>query len=135
MIIAVLTTCILSLLGGIHFLWGLGVWFPIRDEAQLTRTVVGAPGVYRMPGPIPCFLVTVGLGLMALTLWLPPSWLVKLVMWLGAIAFLARGALTYTKFWRRVATEEPFATLDKRYYGPLCLFLGAAVIFVCLKGL
>lgn len=55
-----------------------------------------------------------------------PPWLLRLSMLVLAAIFLARGSLSFTAFFRNRQTEEPFLTLDRRYFGPLCLALGVA---------
>ena len=51
-----------------------------------------------------------------------------------AALFLARGVVGYTPRWRKVFTEEPFATLDRKNYSPLCLAIGIGfVILVVLR--
>jgi hypothetical protein len=37
--------------------------------------------------------------------------------------------------WRRRHSAEPFATLDRRIYAPLCFVLGAGFITILLRGL
>ncbi len=117
----------------VHALWGFGVWVPIRNEEALAKAVVGARGVTRMPGPIPCFLVAGGLSLLAAAVLFLPQGSLRTVLFIGATAvFLARGALAYLKKWRLMTPEEPFATLDRRIYGPLCVALGIAFIILNL---
>ncbi len=41
-----------------------------------------------------------------------------------ALVFLGRGVAGFTPAWRRHTPEQPFATLDIRYYSPLCLAIG-----------
>jgi len=47
-----------------------------------------------------------------------------------AAIFLARGAVGYTSGWRAQFSEEPFATLDRRNYSPLSLFIGAGFLLL-----
>ena len=129
----ILLTLVLGLIAALHFAWGLNVWFPIRDEEQLVRTVVGAKGVTRMPGTIPCMLVVAGLCSVILALWFPQFVLTRLILWVATLVFLVRGAIAYTKFWRNMTPEEPFNTYDQRYYAPLCIALGIG-LFVQLVG-
>ena len=124
MIIASILSAVLIALAVLHVLWGIGVWFPIEDEAQLVRAVAGFANTEEMPGSVPCALVAVAL-LMAVTcLWWPagPFRFLALVV-IGAV-FVVRGAAAFTPFWRKLTPVEPFATLDRKYYGPLCLALG-----------
>ncbi|MFZ1815261.1 MAG: DUF3995 domain-containing protein [Rhizobiaceae bacterium] len=52
------------------------------------------------------------------------------LVWLGMIAlgavFLLRGVIGYMPPFRARFSAQPFATLDKRFYSPLCLVIGAA---------
>ncbi|WP_341366942.1 DUF3995 domain-containing protein [Yoonia sp. BS5-3] len=130
-----LLTGALVILAVIHALWGLEIWVPIRDEARLARTVVGARGVTRMPGAIPCFLVGLGLLIIAIALWFPQVLLGKLILWGAAAVLMGRGGIAYTRFWRKMTPEQPFATYDKKYYAPLCLLLGGGIVFVLLRGI
>ena len=129
-----LLTIALGLIAAIHFAWGLSIWVPIRDEVQLARTVVGARGVARMPGPIPCMIVVAAFVVLIIALWLPQLGLARFILWGAALVFAARGALAYTKFWRKMTPEEPFNTYDQRFYGPLCLALAFGLLIVLLGG-
>lgn len=130
----VLITIVFLAIAVLHGLWGAGVWLPIRDEEALAHAVVGARGVTRMPGAIPCFLVSAMLVVLALAIWMP-DWMIRsVILWGAGAVFLVRGALAYTKLWRRMTPEEPFASNDRRYYGPLCLALGAGLIVIIAGG-
>ena len=52
-----------------------------------------------------------------------------------AALFLARGAIGYTAGWRAQFPEEPFATLDRRNYSPLSLFIGVGFLLLVLMRL
>ena len=56
-----------------------------------------------------------------------PLWLFQLAGAGFAFVLLARGIVGFLPFWAEVTPEEPFRTLDKRFYSPLCLALGLAV--------
>lgn len=126
--IAVLMSAITLGLAGLHILWGFGFWWPIRNEELLVRAVVGFKGATRMPGPIPCALVAVGLIFAANFPWFPPGWGRDAGLWISAVVFLGRGSITYTRFWRSMTPQRPFSTLDRTRYGPLSLFLGAGFV-------
>ena len=130
----ILLTVVLGLIAATHFAWGLNIWFPIRDEEQLARTVVGAKGVTRMPGAIPCMLVVAGLMAVIAALWVPQAFVARIILWLALAVFLARGMIAYTKLWRKMTPEEPFNTYDQRYYGPLCLAITAGLLTVLIAG-
>lgn len=130
----VLLTLILGLIAAIHALWGRQIWVPIRDEEQLARTVVGAKGVTRMPGAIPCFLVFAGLMVIIAALWMPQMLLARLVLWGAFAVFVLRGGIAYTRFWRQITPEEPFASYDSKFYAPLCLAIAAGLLIILLGG-
>ena len=134
-IIAVLLSIITLALAVLHILWGFGFWWPIRTEELLVRAVVGYKGATRMPGPIPCALVAVALLFAASFPWLPPGWVRTWGLWACAVVFLARGVLTYTRFWRNMTPQKPYSTLDRTRYGPLALFVGAGYLALALDNL
>jgi hypothetical protein len=127
-ILAFFISFILLVLATIHMLWGFGYWFPMCDEADLVRVVVGAKDVDRMPGPIPCGLVSALLLVVLIVLWSEPHWARTLILGIAALAFISRGMASYTVFWRKMTPQEPFATYDRRYYGPLCVVLAMGVL-------
>jgi hypothetical protein len=131
-ILMVMISAVLLSLAGLHVLWGIGFWFPIRDEAALVRAVVGAKGATRMPGAIPCALVAVLLIWAAAAPWWGESLARTLSVWLFTLVFLGRGALAYLRVWRQMTPQEPFARLDRQYYGPLCLLLGLGFLLLAL---
>lgn len=130
----ILLTLILALVAFVHLAWGFNIWIPIRDEEKLARTVVGARGVTRMPGTIPCLLVVAGLAMVIAALWMQSMMVARIILWMATGTFLLRGLMAYTKLWRKMTPEQPFATYDQRYYGPLCLALGAGLLIVLIKG-
>lgn len=127
-------TLILGLVALIHALWGMQIWVPIRDEEQLARTVVGAKGVTRMPGAIPCFLVVAGLLVIIAALWMPQMLVFRIVLWVAFVVFAGRGGIAYTKFWRQMTPEQPFSEYDRKFYAPLCLLIAAGLLIVLLGG-
>ena len=110
------------------FIWSLGVAWPLRDRALLARTVIGRPGA-RVPRLMSLMvaLFVLGAGTFALALADPEAGGLALTLCgavLGAL-FLARGWAGYTAGWRRIFSEQPFATLDRKTYSPLALAIGA----------
>ncbi len=132
---SILILCLVVVLGAIallHGMWGIGWWVPLWDETKLVRAVVGAKGADRMPGPIPCGLVSAALLVVMISLLSGPSFAREFVISAAAIVLVARGLLAFVPFWRRMTPAEPFATLDRRFYGPLCLLLGCGLAIVAL---
>lgn len=117
-------------IAALHLMWALGWWFPIRQERALARAVVGARGIERMPGAVSCSVVVVALIFAAAWPWMPGHRLTALGLAGLAAVFLLRGGAAYLPSWRRLVPEEPFATLDRRLYGPLCLVLGAGFLIL-----
>jgi hypothetical protein len=121
-----------------HLLWALGSSWPIRDQMLLAQAVVGTPGITRMPNRLLTFIISLLLlaaGIIALSLADHASGGIGLTV-AGAVlamAFLARGVLGYTAGWRARHPVEPFATLDRKNYSPLCLWIGAG--FLILVGM
>lgn len=124
MIIASLLSVVLLALAVLHVMWGIGYWFPIEDEAQLVRAVAGFPDAEEMPGAVPCSLVAVALFMAVTCLWWSPGPFRFLALAVIGTVFVARGVAAFTPVWRKLTPVEPFATLDRKYYGPLCLALG-----------
>lgn len=120
----------------IHMLWAFGATYPAKTQKDLVRTVAGFKGVEKMPPRWASFavsLITFIAGLWALALTDPSQ---SLILTLGGVllagVFLFRGALAYTKWWRSITPEEPFATFDVKVYGPLCLFIGVGFSWLTL---
>jgi hypothetical protein len=134
MLVAAIIFVLLLAVAIAHFVWSIGASWPIRDKAMLAQTVIGRPGVTRVPRLMSLAIAilvlaagTIGLALADKTsggLWL------TLAGGVLAAIFLARGAVGYTSGWRAQFSEEPFATLDRRNYSPLSLFIGAGFLLL-----
>ncbi|HEX4296553.1 MAG TPA: DUF3995 domain-containing protein [Devosia sp.] len=118
-----------------HLLWSLGSTWPIRNEQLLVQTVVGTPGATRMPNRLVIFVVALlilAAGLVALSISDHDSGglLWTLIGAVLAIVFLGRGLAGYTPGWRARHSGEPFATLDRKTYSPLCLWVGVGFVLL-----
>ena len=141
-ILACILAGILWFIARAHAMWGYGSTWPAASEAELARMVVGAQGVTRMPTRVACFAVAIVLT----TVGFWPLWRIGLfgalvpealghVAGIGAaLVFELRGLAAYVPAWRRRLPEEPFATYDGRYYGPLCLALAVGFTVLLLRG-
>ena len=124
---------ILGAIAALHAAWAARIWWPVRDEAALARTIAGFRGTERMPDILPSVAVTTVLFvcmLLAADMSFSPG-LTRLPHMLVAVAtagasmvFLARGMAGFTSFWARLTPEQPFRTLDRRHYSPLCILIG-----------
>ncbi len=129
----------------LHLYWALGGTWPGRDPADLAGIVVGTgdagPGG-RMPGPGLTLAVAGMIGLAGL--WplifvgvvpLPvPSWLVRAGMWTLAVLFGLRGAVAYLPGAWQGARDLPFYRLNRRWFSPLILVLGAVFLGLAILG-
>jgi hypothetical protein len=129
---------VLGLTAALHFYWAAGGLWPARDEQSLARTVIGGTGITGMPGRGLTAAVAVCIGLAALwpMLWLgwvatpAPDWLLTAGMATLCFVFVARGVAGFVPAVKRMNSEEPFATLNARYFSPLIVLLG--LIFTAL---
>lgn len=130
------TALILLLIAAIHMAWGFGVTWPEADGRALARRVAGFKGITRMPGPASCFAVGIALAAAALILLEPiplPAALRLLTLSLLATVFAFRGVLAYHPRWRALTPELPFAQLDRRFYGPLCLVIALGLSLIIIQ--
>ena len=139
MLIAALIFVVLLAVAIAHFLWAIGSPWPIRDPALLARTVIGRPGVTRVPrlASLVVSILVLAAGVLALALadHTGGGLLLTLVGLVLAAIFLGRGAVGYTAGWRARFSEEPFATLDRKNYSPLCLALGVGFLILVIMRL
>lgn len=132
----------LAAIAAMHAYWGIGGVWPGRDKASCARAIAGFEGIETMPSAGACFAIAVMIlvtSLIALALggWfatpLDSIQLAGMAMLVG-LGFLVRGVLGYLPWWRRLTPEQPFASLDTRYYSPLCLLIGAGFLFLAFQG-
>jgi len=130
--VAVAVFLILAVIAGLHVAWGFGLRWPARDERSLVALVIGATDHTRMPSMAQCLLAAAAIfaaGLVALALVrvVPvPADLASVAGALAAVIFAGRGAAAYVPAWRQRFSQQPFAAMDRTYYGPLCLLLALA---------
>ncbi|HCL63757.1 MAG TPA: DUF3995 domain-containing protein [Rhizobium sp.] len=137
-ILSVIVSIALLSIAALHLAWAAGSRFPAASDENLAHMVAGFRGQDRMPPRSASALVAAMLGLasyLALALSSLVAWplgarLLAAAGALLALVFLARGAATYTGRWRTLTPQEPFATLDRRYFGPLSLLLGAGFVLL-----
>lgn len=131
------TLMIASLL---HVAWAFGIVWPAKDEQALIRTVIGHPDVKKMPGTILTLFVAAGIAIAGLSgLWGGDILMLSLPEWMEDIAlfglagvFGLRGLSSYLLDGPLGKRIEPFATLDRRFFAPLCLVLCAGFVMLGL---
>ena len=127
--LAAALTLVLAVIAALHAYWGFGGVWPGRDAADCARRVGGFRGARTMPSPAPSFAVAaIAVAASIPLIMLGPlgtaSSLPALAGLAVALVFLARGIAGFTPAWRRLTPEQPFASLDVRFYSPLCLAIG-----------
>ena len=135
--LSVINISILAMLGFLHIYWAFGgKW---AAEKALPSTPGNEP--LFTPGIFACIVVAAGLltfaALFIIHTFMPipalPQWLVTNSLWLiGAIFTLrAIGDFRYVGFMKKVK-HSTFASLDTKYYSPLCLYLGISSFIINL---
>ena len=140
MLVASLTFVPLLMVAFALLLWAFGNTWPIRNETLLAQTVVGTPGITKMPSRLLSLLAALlllGAGVAALALADHDSggaWLTSIGIGLAAL-FFARGIVAYTARWRARFPTEPFATLDRKNYAPLSFWIGTGFLILVVMRL
>lgn len=136
-IVAVLVSLTLLGIAALHAWWGLGGVWPADDETTLVRTVVG-DGRTRMPPPWQCYAVALLLVPVAVWPWLilalPTDYIVVAIGYVITGAFVLRGLAVASHRWRAQFPDQPFATWDRRVYGPLCFTIGVCFAVLLSQG-
>jgi len=129
---------VLAATSALHVYWALGGLWPGRSYQHLVDTVIGGVGRRHMPPAALTLLVAAlifaagawpVLHLMGALTRLP-GWVASAGLWMLVLVFTGRGLVTYVLRARAAAMSEPFATLNRRYYSPLCLVLGVGFLVV-----
>lgn len=138
-LIAWLLFVVLLGVSALHFLWASGSTWPVKDPQQFGRTVAGVDSDKATPGMALTALVAILiLAAAVLPLWaintlsLPlPEWCRPASLWVLFAVFFLRGISTYAL--PNLPRAEPFKTLDRRYFAPLCLVLAAGYLSIALS--
>ena len=139
-VIATILFTVLTIIALLHVYWALGGFWPGHNELSLIRRVVGAKGGTKMPPRWLTALVAILIFLSGLfpLMWIMviPSVLPAKMLFAGMClllgVFFLRGAITYTPINEKMQLEEPFATLNLRYYSPLCLIIGFGFLLLLI---
>ena len=122
-LIAIALSAGLGLIALLHLYWAFGGNWPATERKRLPAMVVGQKGLTQMP---PAWITLTVAILIFLAAMMPLLWVFRLgphPLWQAALGlvFLLRGAIGLTPWFGKLLCEEPFATLNQRYYSPLCL--------------
>ncbi|MDI1365547.1 MAG: DUF3995 domain-containing protein [bacterium] len=134
MVLVVILAATLFALAGVHLYWAFGGRWPGHDEVSMVEYVVGRTAGMRAPGPLVSAAVAAALaagGLLVLAVLAPSSplepWL-RVGRWGLLTVFALRGLATYVPPVFRYAEGTPFARLNRRAYGPLCLAIALGLL-------
>jgi hypothetical protein len=142
-LLAVIVFAVLVAIAALHATWGFGMRFPAKNERELVALAIGEKGRTEMPDLRQCLVAALAIlaaGFVALLLIrmirvpLPPGF-VTLAGGFVATIFAARGIAGYLPFWRARFSQEPFGTLDRWAYSPLCFALSAAFVTLLISRL
>ncbi len=138
-LLATLMFLVLAAIAAIHILWAFGLRWPVESERDLVALVVGTTDRTQMPGPVECIAAAAAIfcaGLLTLALArpiaLPAAAALPWAAAAAALVFIIRGVAAYLQVWRRRFAQEPFATMDRNWYGPLCLLLAAGFVVLMI---
>jgi hypothetical protein len=138
--LALIVFAVLTAIATLHAAWGSKILWPAASEQKLVAMVVGQKGRTKMPPPLSCFVVAAVVFLQGVIALLAADWIaapisrsiVMLLALLCAAGFVVRGVAGFTPGWRARYPQQLFAALDREYYSPLCLALGAAFMLLSL---
>ncbi|WP_162786433.1 DUF3995 domain-containing protein [Hyphomonas sp. CACIAM 19H1] len=132
-LLGTLLALVLGCLCALHLIWAAGASFPFPNQQSLARSVVGRRGITRLPSRASVALLGVLLlcgaaaalimGHYAATFTGLKFLLVPVGLLLSAI-FLLRGVVGILPAFERAAPEQPYLTLNRRLYSPLCALIG-----------
>lgn len=143
MLLASIVALVLAAIAALHAYWGIGGLWPGSDSADLARRVAGfRDGGGSTASPVACFFVAAALCFCAVVALVLggmiaspfPFFILGPAALIITIVFLGRGIAGYTPAWRRLTPVQPFARLDRLYYSPLCLLIGAAFFTLGIRG-
>ena len=127
--------------GLLYLLWAAGVTFPFASEQALARSLIGRRGITRVPSRAAFVYLAVLLIAAALAAFLlggfseavPQSKpFLAPVGLLLALVFLGRGVAGVLPAFERAAPEQPYLSLNRRIYSPLCFAAGLGFLFLTL---
>jgi hypothetical protein len=142
-LISLILIVVLVALAALHAWWGVGGHWPGHDERSLVAMVVGR--THSMPGPVSCMLVASALlaaaGIVALQGHVISidfgglgQKLVQIGFWCVCAVFSLRGLAGFIPPVFAYAQGTPFARLNRVFYSPLCLLIGAGLTVMGTMG-
>ncbi len=132
--VAIILFFVLCAIGGVHLIWAIGLTWPCKDERSLARTVVGARDIENMPPKWASLIVALCLfaaAYLAIALRnLAPISFPQPLAFIGGLGATAvfgfRGIFGVMPAFEKLTPEQPFLSLNRRFYSPLCALIGFA---------
>lgn len=138
-LVATILALALCAAGLLYVLWAAGLTFPFPNEQALARSIIGRRGITRVPSRRTFLYLGALLFASALAAWLmggfseqvPASkpFLAPIGLFLSAV-FLGRGIAGILPVFERAAPEQPYLSLNRRIYSPLCALAGIGFLFL-----
>lgn len=140
-VFAITLSCVLILIGLVHLVWAAGSTWPYKDEAHLAKAVVGSRDVEKMPPKYASAFVALCLfGAAAVPLLIRginPFGIPKIIVFFGGVLlagiFGLRGVLGVLPAFERMAPEQPFLSLNRKFYSPLSVLIGMSFALLVLS--
>jgi len=140
-LIAIIIFAILTIISLIHIIWANGIFWPAKDEYSLVKMVVGEPSMRQMPSKKLTYIIAIiiflggifalwGGGIITLPL---PLWIRELALFLLAFVFGTRGLAPLIVGKKLGEKTEPYKTLDKIIYAPLCLIISIGFVILLVN--
>lgn len=136
-LLGTLLAIVLGCLGLFHLIWAAGIAFPFPNEQSLARSVVGRRGITRLPSRTAVALLgvlllaaaaaAVTMGHFATSITAVKFLMVPIGLFLSAV-FLLRGCVGVLPAFERAAPEQPYLSLNRRFYSPLSILIGAGFL-------
>jgi hypothetical protein len=121
-------------IGGL--LWSVGRTWPFRDPVLLANTVIGRPGVDRVPRlqtfVFAVFMLAIGVLALALADKTGGGIALSAIGLVVGALLLLRGIFGYSRWWAERMPVEPFYTANRKTYSPLAIALGAGFLLLVI---
>jgi hypothetical protein len=140
-IVGICLAVLLAVVGLLYLAWSAGVTFPFANEQSLARSLIGRRGITRVPSRaafayigLLCLAAAAAAFLMGGYSEAVPQSKPFLAPFglLLALVFFGRGVVGVLPAFERAAPEEPYLSLNRRLYSPLCVLAGLGFLFLTL---
>lgn len=140
-LVATLLALALAAAGLLYYLWAAGLTFPFPNEQALARSIIGRRGITRVPSRRTFLYLGTLLFAAAAAAYMMGGFsdmvprakpFLAPVGLLLAVIFLGRGIVGVLPAFERAAPEQPYLSLNRRIYSPLCGLAGIGFLILTL---